>query len=89
MWRPNFFLLPFRFLVFLYIIESKKKKTTHRKLLNNYGEVEKHRFSYFNMDCFQPFSIARVANMCNDRGDVRDFSLLDNIFWLEILFPSF
>lgn len=41
-------------------------------------------YTYFNMDCFQPFSIARVANMCNDRGDVRDFSLLDNIFWLEI-----
>lgn len=41
-------------------------------------------YTYFNMDCFQPFSIACVANMCNDRGDVRDFSLLDNIFWLEI-----
>lgn len=47
------------------------------------------KYTYFNMDCFQPFSIGRVANMCNDRGDVRDFSLLDNIFWLEILFPSF
>lgn len=46
-------------------------------------------YTYFNVDCFQPFSIACVANMCNDRGDVRDFSLLDNIFWLEILFPSF
>lgn len=46
-------------------------------------------YTYFNMDCFQPFSIACVVNMYNDRGDVRGFSLLDNIFWLEILFPSF
>lgn len=46
-------------------------------------------YTYFNVDCFQPFSIACVANMCNDRGDARDFSLLDNIFWLEILFSSF
>lgn len=31
------------FFGFFYITESKKKKTTHRKLLYNYGEVEKHR----------------------------------------------